>query len=262
MVLSKEMEIKSKITVVGSGYVGMSLAALLAQHNDVTVLDINAERVDAINNRQSTVADFEIEQFLLDPELIIKATLIKEEAYKDADFVIVATQTNYDVISNYFDTDAVDTVVSEALKINLDAIVVIKSTIPVGHTDSLQEKHKTNRIIFSPEFLREGKALHDNLFPSRIIVGSNLDKGREFAELLKKGSKKKEIETLFMPSTEAEAVKLFSNTYLAMRVAFFNELDSYALTYDLDASSIINGVSLDSRIGSGYNNPSFGYGGY
>ena len=262
MVLSKEMEIKSKITVVGSGYVGMSLAALLAQHNDVTVLDINAERVDAINNRQSTVADFEIEQFLLDPELIIKATLIKEEAYKDADFVIVATQTNYDVISNYFDTDAVDTVVSEALKINLDAIVVIKSTIPVGHTDSLQEKHKTNRIIFSPEFLREGKALHDNLFPSRIIIGSNLDKGREFAELLKKGSKKKEIETLFMPSTEAEAVKLFSNTYLAMRVAFFNELDSYALTYDLDASSIINGVSLDSRIGSGYNNPSFGYGGY
>jgi len=251
-----------KITVVGSGYVGMSLSVLLAQHNDVTVLDIDAARVDKVNNKQSTVADAEIELFLAEKSLSLIATLDKQAAYEDASFIIVATPTNYDSETNRFDTSSVDAVVQDALKFNLDALIVIKSTIPVGHTKSLQEKYKTERVIFSPEFLREGQALKDNLYPSRILVGSQLEAGKEFANLLVEGAEKSDIETLFIRSTEAEAVKLFANTYLAMRVSFFNELDSYALAHDLDTKSIINGVCLDERIGDGYNNPSFGYGGY
>jgi UDPglucose 6-dehydrogenase len=240
----------------------MSLSVLLAQHNDVTVLDIDGSRVNKINNKQSTVADTEIELFLAKKSLSLNATLDRQEAYKDASFIIVATPTNYDSDTNCFDTSSVDAVVEDALKLNLDALVIIKSTIPVGHTKSIQEKYKTERVIFSPEFLREGQALKDNLYPSRIIVGSQCKAGIKFAELLKRGADKLDIEVLFIPSTEAEAVKLFSNTYLAMRVSFFNELDSYALAHELDAKAIINGVCLDERIGSGYNNPSFGYGGY
>ncbi len=251
-----------KITVVGSGYVGMSLSVLLAQHNDVTVLDIDATRVDKINNKQSTVADTEIELFLAEKSLSLTATLDKQAAYDGASFIIVATPTNYDSDTNRFDTSSVDAVVENALKLNLDALVVIKSTIPVGHTRSLQEKFETDRVVFSPEFLREGQALKDNLYPSRIIVGSQCKASVEFAGLLKQGAEKESIETLFIRSTEAEAVKLFANTYLAMRVSFFNELDSYSLAHELDTKSIINGVCLDERIGSGYNNPSFGYGGY
>jgi UDPglucose 6-dehydrogenase len=253
---------KTKITVVGSGYVGMSLAVLLAQKNDVVVLDVDASRVEKVNNKQSTVADAEIEAFLAEKELTLTATLDKQAAYKGASFVVVATPTNYDPDTNRFDTSSVDGVVSDALELNSDALVVIKSTIPVGHTKSLQEKHTTNRVMFSPEFLREGQALKDNLYPSRIIVGSQLEAGQKFANLLVEGAEKSDIETLFIRSTEAEAVKLFANTYLAMRVSFFNELDSYALAHDLHAKSIINGVCLDKRIGEGYNNPSFGYGGY
>ncbi len=253
---------KTKITVVGSGYVGMSLAVLLAQHNDVTVLDIDAERVRKINNKQSTVADKEIELFLADKELNLMATLDKKVAYESASFVLVATPTNYDPNSNRFDTSSVDHVVSDALDINSDALVVIKSTIPLGHTKSLREKHSSDRIIFSPEFLREGHALRDNLYPSRIIVGSHLEAGKDFADLLVQSAEKQDIETLFIGSTEAEAVKLFANTYLAMRVSFFNELDSYAMSNGLDTKSIIDGVCLDERIGAAYNNPSFGYGGY
>jgi UDPglucose 6-dehydrogenase len=253
---------KTKITVVGSGYVGMSLAVLLAQHNDVVVLDLDSSRVQKVNNKQSTVADAEIEAFLAEKELSLTATLDKQAAYKGASFVVVATPTNYDPDTNRFDTSSVDSVVGDALELNADALVVIKSTIPVGHTKSLQEKHNTNRVIFSPEFLREGQALKDNLFPSRIIVGSQLEAGKAFANLLVQGAEKSDIETLFIRSKEAEAVKLFANTYLAMRVSFFNELDSYALAHELDTKSIINGVCLDERIGEGYNNPSFGYGGY
>ena len=253
---------KTKITVVGSGYVGMSLAVLLSQNNEVTVLDIDSARVDKINNKLSTVADAEIELFLSKKELSITATTDKKIAYEGASFVIVATPTNYDTKNDYFDTSSVDDVVGDALELNKQAYVVIKSTIPVGHTKLLQEKYATNRIIFSPEFLREGQALKDNLYPSRIIIGSQLEAGKTFAKILAKGAKKQDIETLFIDSTEAEAVKLFSNTYLAMRVSFFNELDSYALSNDLNAESIINGVCLDERIGGGYNNPSFGYGGY
>ena len=253
---------KTKITVVGSGYVGMSLAVLLAQHNDVIVLDVDHARVKKVNNKQSTVADAEIEDFLTQKELSLSATLDKQAAYKGVSFVVVATPTNYDPDTNRFDTSSVDSVVSNALELNADALVVIKSTIPVGHTISLQEKHGTDRVIFSPEFLREGQALKDNLYPSRIIVGSQLEAGKAFANLLVEGAEKRDIETLFIRSTEAEAVKLFANTYLAMRVSFFNELDSYALAHNLDTKSIINGVCLDERIGEGYNNPSFGYGGY
>lgn len=256
------MAIKTKITVVGSGYVGMSLAVLLAQHNDVVVLDVDPARVEKVNNKQSTVADAEIEAFLAEKELSLTATLDKQAAYKGANFVVVATPTNYDPDTNCFDTNSVDNVVSDALELNADALVVIKSTIPVGHTKFLQEEHATDRVIFSPEFLREGQALKDNLYPSRIIVGSQLEAGKAFANLLVEGAEKSDIETLFIHSAEAEAVKLFANTYLAMRVSFFNELDSYALAHDLDTKSIINGVCLDERIGEGYNNPSFGYGGY
>jgi UDPglucose 6-dehydrogenase len=240
----------------------MSLAVLLAQNNDVVVLDVDASRVDRVNNKQSTVADAEIEAFLTNKDLSLSATLDKQAAYKGANFLVVAVPTNYDPDTNRFDTSSVDSVVGDALELNLDALVVIKSTIPVGHTKSLQEKHNTDRVIFSPEFLREGQALKDNLYPSRIIVGSQLEAGKAFANLLVEGAEKKDIETLFISSTEAEAVKLFANTYLAMRVSFFNELDSYALAHDLDTKSIINGVCLDERIGEGYNNPSFGYGGY
>ena len=253
---------KTKITVVGSGYVGMSLAVLLAQHNDVVVLDVDSARVERVNNKQSTVADAEIEAFLAGKELSLIATLDHQSAYEGASFVVVATPTNYEPDTNRFSTSSVDSVVSDALELNSDALVVIKSTIPVGHTKSLQEKHNTDRVIFSPEFLREGQALKDNLYPSRIIVGSQLEAGKVFASLLEEGAEKSDIETLFIRSTEAEAVKLFANTYLAMRVSFFNELDSYALSHDLDTKSIINGVCLDGRIGDGYNNPSFGYGGY
>jgi len=254
---------KVKITVVGSGYVGMSLSVLLAQHNDVTVLDIDAERVDKIKNKQSTVTDPEIELFLAEKKsLSLTATLNKQAAYKDACFIIVATPTNFDANTNRFNTSSVDTVVEDALKLNLDALVVIKSTIPVGHTKSLQKKYKTERVIFSPEFLREGQALKDNLSPSRIIVGGHCDASKEFGRLLGQGAVSEGIDILFIPSTEAEAIKLFANTYLAMRVSFFNELDSYCLAHKLDTKSIINGVCLDHRIGDGYNNPSFGYGGY
>jgi UDPglucose 6-dehydrogenase len=240
----------------------MSLSVLLAKHNDVTVLDIDATRVDKINNRQSTVVDTEIELFLAEKSLSLTATLDKETGYEGAHFIIVATPTNYDTDTNRFDTNSVDAVVEDALHINHHALVVIKSTVPVGHTKSLQEEFGTNRVVFSPEFLREGQALKDNLYPSRIIVGSQCKAAVEFAGLLKQGAKKEDIETLFIRSTEAEAVKLFANTYLAMRVSFFNELDSYSLAHELDTKSIINGVCLDERIGGGYNNPSFGYGGY
>ena len=253
---------RCKITVVGSGYVGMSLAVLLAQYNNVVVLDVDPARVEKVNSKQSTVVDAEIEAFLTEKELSLTATLDKQAAYEGASFVVVATPTNYDPDTNCFDTSSVDSVVSDALELNSDALVVIKSTIPVGHTKFLQEKHSTSRVIFSPEFLREGQALKDNLYPSRIIVGSQLEAEKAFANLLVEGAEKSEIETLFIRSTEAEAVKLFANTYLAMRVSFFNELDSFALNYNLDARSIINGVCLDERIGEGYNNPSFGYGGY
>ena len=235
---------------------------LLAQHNDVIVLDIDAERVDKINSKQSTVADTEIELFLVEKSLSLTATLDKQAAYKGACFIIVATPTNYDANTNCFDTSSVDTVVEDALKFNVDALVVIKSTIPVGHTKSLQDKLQTDRILFSPEFLREGQALKDSLYPSRIIVGSYCKAGKEFAGLLKQGAVKVDIDTLFVRSAEAEAIKLFANTYLAMRVSFFNELDSYALAHELDSKGIIRGVCLDERIGEGYNNPSFGYGGY
>jgi UDPglucose 6-dehydrogenase len=253
---------KNKITIVGSGYVGMSLAVLLAQQNDVIILDIDSSRIDKINAKQSTVRDLEIESFLTNKKLNLSSTLDKKTAYPDADFIVVATPTNYDPVTNCFDTLSVDSVVEDALSYNSKALVVIKSTIPVGHTKKLQEKFGTKRVIFSPEFLREGQALQDNLYPSRIIVGSQSDAAKAFADLLVQGAEKDEIETLFIRSTEAEAVKLFANTYLAMRVSFFNELDSYALAHDLDAKSIISGVCLDKRIGDGYNNPSFGYGGY
>ena len=240
----------------------MSLAVLLAQHNDVVVLDVDPARVEKVNNKQSSVADAEIEAFLANKELSLTATLDKQVAFKGASFVVVATPTDYDPDTNCFDTSSVDIVVGDALELNSYALVVIKSTIPVGHTKLLQEKYATDRVIFSPEFLREGQALKNNLYPSRIIVGSQLEAGRAFANLLVEGAEKSEIETLFIRSTEAEAVKLFANTYLAMRVSFFNELDSYALAHGLDTKSIINGVCLDERIGEGYNNPSFGYGGY
>jgi UDPglucose 6-dehydrogenase len=253
---------KAKVTVVGSGYVGMSLAVLLAQHNDVTVLDIDPERVDQVNRRESTVADVDIETFLKEKELSLFATLDVDAAYSGAEFVVVATPTNYDPDTNRFDTMAVDTVVMQATALTEDALVVIKSTVPVGHTQGLQGICSTDRIVFSPEFLREGQALHDNLHPSRIIIGCSEELGAGFAKLLLSAAEKTDVETLFMPSTEAEAVKLFANTYLAMRVSFFNELDSYAMAAGLDTAKIIDGVCLDDRIGGGYNNPSFGYGGY
>ena len=253
---------KPKITVVGLGYVGMSLSVLLAQQNNVVALDIDASRIDKINNLKSTVVDTYIDKFLANNLLSLVGQLDDEVAYKDADFIVIATPTDYDPDSNQFDTSSVDAVVERALALNKKALVVIKSTIPVGHTEKLQKQHKTDRIIFSPEFLREGRALYDNLFPSRIVIGSNTQLARNFGALLRRAAEKEDIDLLFMKSNEAESVKLFSNAYLAMRVSFFNELDSFAVSKNLDSKSIIDGVCMDDRIGRGYNNPSFGYGGY
>ncbi|MBO7199865.1 MAG: nucleotide sugar dehydrogenase [Bacteroidales bacterium] len=257
-----------KISVAGTGYVGLSIATLLAQHNDVTSVDIVAERVELINNKKSPIQDDYIEEYLANKSLSLHATLDWENGYKDADFVVIGAPTNYDTQKNFFDTSAVEDVISKVLQVNTTAIMVIKSTIPVGYTESVRQKFNTRNIIFAPEFLRESKALYDNLYPSRIIVGYDQDdkeleaKAKQFATLIKQGAIDQNVPILYMGSTEAEAVKLFANTYLALRVSYFNELDTYAELKDLNTQQIIEGVCLDPRIGTHYNNPSFGYGGY